>query len=101
MLVDIICTLQIKYAEWKSFGLIASIRQNVLKSRITTPVHNSFKRRDGSNRYTHIKTAGGTWYIIDAINPGGDNLDTEDQMCKMEEFSIDNINPMQYAEVSP
>ena len=36
-------------------ALYTSIPHNLLKSPITKLVHNSFKRRDGSNRYTHIK----------------------------------------------
>ena len=47
--------------------------------------------RDGSNRYTHIKITGGKGYLIDTINPGGDNLYTADQICRMVEFLIDNI----------
>ena len=31
------------------------------------------------------------WYFIDTINPGGDNLYTADQICRMMEFLIDNI----------
>ena len=54
--------------------LYISIPHNLLKSRITALVHNSFKRRDGSNRYTHIKITSGKGYFIDTINPGGDNL---------------------------
>ena len=53
--------------------------------------HNSFKKRDGSNRYTHIKITGGKGYVIDTINPGGDNLYAADQICRMVEFLIDNI----------
>ena len=52
---------------------------------------NSFKRRNGSNRYTHIKITSGKGYFIDTINPGGDNLYTADQICRMVEFLIDNI----------
>ena len=38
--------------------------------------------------------------IIDTMNPGGDNLYTADQICRMVESLIDNINPTQYAEES-
>ena len=44
-----------------------------------------------SNRYTHIKITGGERYFLDAINPGGDNLYTAYQICRMVEFLIDNI----------
>ena len=54
-------------------------------------IHNSFKRRNGSNRYTDIKITSGKGYFIDTINPGGDNLYTADQTCRMVEFLIDNI----------
>ena len=50
-----------------------------------------FNRRNGSNRYTHIKIISGKGYFIDTINPGGDNLYTADQICRMVEFLIDNI----------
>ena len=63
----------------------------MLKSRITALVHNSFKRRDESNRCTHIKITSGKGYFINTINPGGDNLYTADQICKIVEFLIDNI----------
>ena len=65
----------------------------MLKSRIATLVHNSFNRSDGSNRYIHNKITGGSEYFIDTIGPGGNNLYTTDQICRMVDFSIDNINP--------
>ena len=71
--------------------LCTSIPRNLLMSRITTLVHYSFKRRDGSKRYTHIKITSGKGYFIDTINPGGDNLYTADQIFRMVEFLIDNI----------
>ena len=71
--------------------LYTSIPHNLLKARITALIHNSFKRRNGSNRYTHIKITSGKVYFIDTINPGGDNLYTADQICRMVEFLIDNI----------
>ena len=69
--------------------LYTSIRYNLLISAL---VYNSFKRRDGSNRYTHIKITSGKGYFIDTINPGGDNLYTAKQICRMVEFLIDNIS---------
>ena len=71
--------------------LYTSIPHNLLKSRITTLVHSSFKGSDGSDRYTHTKITSGKGYFIDIINPGGDNLYTADQVCRMIEFLIDNI----------
>ena len=71
--------------------LYTSIPHNLLESRITALIHNSFKRRNGSNRHTHIKITSGKGYFIDTINPGGDTLYTADQICRMVEFLIDNI----------
>ena len=71
--------------------LYTSVPHNLLKSPSNTLVHNSFKRRDRSNRYTHIKITIGNGYFIDTINPGGDNLYTADQICRIVEFLIDNI----------
>ena len=79
--------------------LYTSIPHNLLKSRITALVHNSFKMRDGSNRYTHIKITSGKGYFIDTINPGGDNLYTADQICRMVEVLIGNIFLLSLEEV--
>ena len=54
--------------------LYTSISHNLLKSRITALVHNSFKRRDGNNRYTHIKITSGKGYLKDSINPGRSDM---------------------------
>ena len=54
-------------------------------------MQNSFKRRDGSTRYTHIKIKGGEEYFIDTIGPGGNNLHNTDQLCRMAEYLIENI----------
>ena len=69
--------------------LYTSIPHNLLNSRITALVHNSFKRRDGSNGYTHIKITSGKGYR--SWRRCGDNLCTADQICRMLEFLIDNI----------
>ena len=71
--------------------LYTSIPHNLLQSPITALIHNSFKRRNGSNRYTHINLRVERGIFIDTINPGGDNLYTADQICRMVEFLIDNI----------
>ena len=71
------------------FSTLYTIPHNLVKSRITALVHNSFKRRDGSNRYTHIQLQ--VEYFIDTINPGGDNLYTAHRMCRMVESLIDSI----------
>ena len=69
--------------------LCTSAPHNMLKSQITALVHNTFKRRDGSNRYTHIKIIIGKRYFIDTINLGRDNLYTADQICRMVELSLE------------
>ena len=66
--------------------LYTSISHSLLKFRITSLAHNSFKRRDESNRYAQIKITSGKG----AINPGGDNLCNADQVSRMIEFFIDN-----------
>ena len=71
--------------------LYTSISHNLLKSQITALIHNLFKRRNKSNRYTQIKITSGNGYFIDTINPGGDTLYTADQICRMVEFLVDNI----------
>ena len=71
--------------------LHTSVPHNLLQSRITALVQDSFKRRNGSNRYTHIKITSGKGYFIDTIIPGGDNLDTGDQICRMVKFFIDEM----------
>ena len=71
--------------------LYTSIPHNLLKFWIIALIHNSFKRRNESNRYTHIKIMSGKGYFIDTINPGGNNQYTADQICRMVEFLIDNI----------
>ena len=42
-------------------------------------------------RYAHIKITSRKGHFIDTINPGGDNLYTADQICRMLEFLTDNI----------
>ena len=63
----------------------------LIKSRITALFTQLIQRRNGSNRYIHIKITSGKGYFIDTINPGGDNLYTADQICRMVEFLIDTI----------
>ena len=54
-------------------------------------VHNAFRKKDGSVRYTHIKVTRAKGYFTHDINGGGDNMYTADNICKMIEFLIDNI----------
>ena len=59
-------------------------------SRISNLVHNAFRKKDESVRYTHIKVTRSKGYNNN-INDGGDNMYTADNICKMIEFLIDNI----------
>ena len=87
--LDVHTTTSVQTYEFST--LYTSIPHSLLKSRITALIHNSFKRRNGNKRYTHIKIMSGKGYFIDTINPGGDNLYTADQICRMVELLIDNI----------
>ena len=71
--------------------LYTSIPHDLLKSRISNLVHNAFRKKDGSVRYTHIKVTRAQGYFTHDINGGGDNMYTADNICKMIEFLIDNI----------
>ena len=87
--LDVYTTTSVQTYDFST--LYTSTPYNLLKSRITAIVHNSFKRRDRSNKYTHIKITSGKGYFMETINPGGYNLYTADQICNMVEFLIDNI----------
>ena len=71
--------------------LYTSIPHDILKSRISNLVHNAFRKKDGSVRYTHIKVTRAKEYFTHDINGGGDGMYTADNICKMIEFLIDNI----------
>ena len=71
--------------------LYTSIPHYLLKSRISNLVHNAFRKKDGSVRYTHIKVTRAKGYFTHDINGGGDNMYTADNICKMIEFLINNI----------
>ena len=71
--------------------LYTSIPHDLLKSRISNLVHNAFRKKDGSVRYTHIKVTRAKGYFTHDINGGGDNMYTADNIYKMIEFLIDNI----------
>ena len=65
-----------------------SIPHDLLKSRISNLVHNAFRKKDGSVRYTHIKVTRAKGYFTHDINGG---MYTADNICKMVEFLTDNI----------
>ena len=69
--------------------LYTSIPHDLLKSRISNLVHNAFRKKDGSVRYTHIKLTRAKGYFTHDINGGGDNMFTADSICEMIEFLID------------
>ena len=71
--------------------LYTSIPHDLLKSRISNLVHNAFRKKDGSVRYTHIKLTRAKGYFTHNINGGRDNMFTADSICEMIEFLIDNI----------
>ena len=71
--------------------LYTSIPHDLLKSRISNLVHNAFRKKDRSVRYTHIKVTRAKGYFTHDINGGGDNMYTADNICKMIKFLIDNI----------
>ena len=71
--------------------LYTSIPHDLLKSRISNLVHNTFRKKDGSVRYTHIKVTRAKGYFTHDINGGGDRMYPADNICKMIEFLIDNI----------
>ena len=71
--------------------IFTSIPHDLLKSRISNLVHNAFRKKDGSVRYTHIKVTRAKGYFTHDINGGGDNMYTADNICKMIECLIDNI----------
>ena len=54
-------------------------------------VHNAFRKKDESVRYTHIKVTRAKGHFTHDINGGEDNMYTADNICKMIEFLIDNI----------
>ena len=71
--------------------LYTSISHDLLKSRISNLVHNAFRKKDGSVRYTHIKITRAQGYFTHDINGVGDIMYTADNICNMIEFLIDNI----------
>ena len=54
--------------------LYTSIPHDLLKSRISNLVHNAFRKKDGSVRYTHIKVTRAKGYFIHNMNGSGDGI---------------------------
>ena len=76
---------------FKFSTLYTSIPHDLLKSSIINLVHNAFKKKAGSVRYTHIKVTRVKGYFTYDTNGGGDNIYTTENICKMKEFLIDDI----------
>ena len=58
--------------------LYTSIPHALLKCRISNLVHNAFRKKDWSVRYTHIKVTRVKGYFTHDINGSGDNMYTAD-----------------------
>ena len=71
--------------------LYTSIPHDLLKSRISNLVHNVFRKKDGSVRYTHIRVARAKGYLSHDISGGRDSMYTAGNIFKMIEFFIYNI----------
>ena len=71
--------------------LYTSIPHDLLKSRISNLVHNAFRKKDGSVRYTHIKVTRAKGYFTHDTDGSRDNMYTADNICKMTEFLTHNI----------
>ena len=72
--------------------LYTSIPHDLLKSRVSTLIRNSFKKKNGSIRYTYIKFKVNCrrGYFSNSID-GGDKTYGANQICEMVKFLIDNI----------
>ena len=57
-------------------------------------MHNTFRKKNGSVRYTHIKVTRAQGYFTYDINGSGHNMYTADNICEMIEILIDNICEM-------
>ena len=60
--------------------LYASIPHDLLQFKISNLVHNAFRKKDGSVRYTHIKVTRAKGYFTHDINGGGDIMYTADSI---------------------
>ena len=62
------------------------IPHNLSKSRISNLVRNTFRKKVGSVRYTHIKVKRSNGYFTRDTNCGRDNMYTANNICKVVEF---------------
>ena len=71
--------------------LNTSISHNPFQPRTGNFVHNDFRKKDKSVRYSHVKVMRSKGYFTHDMNDNGDNMYTAENICKMNEFLIDNI----------
>ena len=70
--------------------LYTSIPHDLLRSRMNNIINNAFKHKNGATQYTHIIVGRNkSYFTSDPLN--GDNKYTASDICKMTEFSVDNI----------
>ena len=61
---------------------IPQIPHDLTRSRISNLVHNAFRKKDGSVRYTYINVTRAKGYFTRDINGGGDNMYTADNITQ-------------------
>ena len=87
--LDVLTAMSVQTFDFST--LYTSIPHDLLKSRISNLVHNAFRKKDRSVRYTNIKVKKAHGYFNHDINGSGDNMYSADNICKMIEVLIDNI----------
>ena len=87
--LDVLTTTSVQTFDFST--LYTLIPNNLLKSMISNLVHNAFRKKDGSVRYTHIKVTRSKGCFTHDINDSGENMYTAENICQIIEFSIDNI----------
>ena len=60
--------------------LYTSIPNDLLKFTVGSLVHNAFRKKDRSVRYTHIKVTRAKGYFTHEINGSGNNMYTADNI---------------------
>ena len=70
--------------------LYTSIPHDLLKSRINNIINDAFEHKNRATRYTHIKVGRNKNYFTSDLLYG-DNKYTANDICKITEFSVDNI----------
>ena len=70
--------------------LYTSIPHDLLKSRISNLVHNAFRKKDGTVRYTHIKVTRAKGYFAHGVNGGETRCILQITFAKWFKFLVDN-----------